>query len=151
MSRARFTSLPANLRPAALRAVEGATIDSMKLFRVTFAVPPSLNNAYTNHPRGGRILSAEAKKYKAQSIETAESEALYQRFRVPQEARLMLRLMIYFPNRQRRDLSNCVKLAEDSLAKALGFDDSQIDRVLVVRGEPDKSGARCEIELEVMS
>lgn len=114
------------------------------------AVPPSLNNAYAT-VRGRRILSLEGRRYKAAAEGMAQIRAAEQRFQVPPQGRPALALKLYFPTNRRRDISNCVKLVEDALATALRFDDCCVDRLVVERGKPDGTGARCEVRLEVLS
>lgn len=59
--------------------------------------------------------------------------------------RLGLKLTLCPPDKRKRDLSNCVKAVEDALTKAdLWLDDSQIDVLMVVRGEPEKGGS-CQV------
>jgi Holliday junction resolvase RusA-like endonuclease len=61
--------------------------------------------------------------------------------------RFTLSLTLHFPDKRRCDLDNRIKLVQDALSDALGFDDKQIDRLIVQRGEPDKQKPRCELYL----
>lgn len=121
-----------------------------KLFCVTLPVPPSLNNAYKNVKRGGRVLTKTAKDYKEFAKKRIEALARIGMFQCPADARFALSLKLYFSSNHRRDVSNCAKLPEDALSEVLGFDDCRVDRLLVERGEIDKENPRCEITLEVL-
>lgn len=118
---------------------------------LTLPVPPSVNNAYINNPNGhGRKLSPEARKYKEAAEKEIAKAAIVQGFECPADARLALTLTLYFKDNRRRDISNCAKLPEDSLATALGFDDCRVDSLFIERAVADKHGARCEIELAII-
>lgn len=136
-----------------MTAQEGAAAGERKaaseFFTVTLPIPPSLNNAYKN-VRHGRVLSEAAKDYKFRAKEEIAWTLAIQKFKAPADARFALSLKLYFSSSHRRDVSNCVKLPEDSLAEVLGFDDSRVDRLLVERGGIDKQNPRCEITLEVL-
>lgn len=121
-----------------------------RFFSITLMIPPSLNNAYKNIKRGGRVLTEQAKQYKQRAKDAIEQAAIFHGFACPDNARLSLTLTLHFRNHHRRDVSNCVKLPEDALAEVLGFDDSRVDRLLVERGEVDADNPRCEITLEVL-
>lgn len=133
------------------RATNGDRLmaDPVKTLKLELTIPPSVNHAYAT-VRGRRVLSLEGRRYKAAAEGMATIRAHEQRFQCPPTARLALALRLYFPNNRRRDISNCVKLVEDALASALGFDDCRVDRLLVERAAPDQSGARCEVRLEVL-
>lgn len=119
---------------------------------LTVPVPPSLNNAYTRGKgHGKRVLAKEGRTYKANIGKAlAESAAAATFAQALLGKRLALTLRLWFRDRQRRDISNCVKLAEDALAEALGFDDCAVDALLVVRAGFDKDRPRCEVVLEFM-
>ena len=54
--------------------------------------------------------------------------------------RLSLHVVARPPDARRRDLDNTLKALQDALAESLGFDDSQIDELTVVRGEQVAGG-----------
>jgi Holliday junction resolvase RusA-like endonuclease len=115
---------------------------------MTDALYISLNNAYTNGKgHGRRVLTAEGRNYKAGVVD----QVLKTSSLGWAEGRLSLTMRLYFPNRQRRDITNCIKLLEDALAEALKFDDCTVDRVFVERAGVDKVNPRCEVQLEVLS
>ena len=116
---------------------------------LTVPIPPSLNNAYTNgRGHGRRVLTSEGRSYKAY---IADQVARLSPLGWPTVGRLALTMRLYFPNGQRRDITNCIKLLEDALAEALCFDDCTVDRVLVERAGVDKLNPRCEVMLEVLT
>ena len=99
-------------------------------FRVQLPYPPSLNNLYAT-VNGRRVLSRRGRQYKTEVawlVRRLRAEAL------PLSGRLSLTLSVYCPDQRRRDLSNLLKIVEDSLqAGGAYLDDSQIDRLLVIR------------------
>lgn len=119
----------------------------MKLI-LSVDVPPSLNHLYAT-VKGHRTLSARGRSYKKDTGWIIKQEALQQAWEGGERYSLTMRL--WFKSRQRRDLSNTIKVLEDSLSEALGFDDTCIDRLVVERVGVDKERPRCEVELEVLS
>jgi crossover junction endodeoxyribonuclease RusA len=122
---------------------------------LTIPVPPSLNNAYATF-KGRRLLSREGRAFK-EGVSTAV--VLVQRRRIVSDLgtwkyakgdRLSLTMFVHFRDNRRRDLDNLPKLVSDSLASALGFDDSAVDVLHVERKENDKSNPRCVVTLEVL-
>ncbi len=108
-------------------------------------VPPTTNHAYAT-VNGRRVLSAAGRVFKQEVRLLARLAANAQEW-IP-EAPWSLTLRLYFPTARRRDLSNTVKLLEDAISEALGFDDSQIDRLVVERAGVDKARPRAEVVLE---
>ena len=98
--------------------------------------PPSVNHMYIN-ARGRRFPNAKAKAYK-----TAISEYVVE-YRVPkfEDAKIALIVWAYPPDRRKRDISNLLKIIEDSLQDAGVFnDDFNIDFIEIKRGEIKKGG-----------
>ena len=98
--------------------------------------PPSVNHMYIN-ARGRRFPNAKAKAYK-----TAISEYVAE-YRVPkfEDAKIALIVWAYPPDRRKRDISNLLKIIEDSLQDAGVFnDDFNIDFIEIKRGEIKKGG-----------
>jgi Holliday junction resolvase RusA-like endonuclease len=116
------------------------------LIALTTPLPPSLNNVYTNgRGHGRRVLTSEGRNYKAEV-----AKLLLGRQPLPSGARIGLSLRFWFKNKQRTDISNRVKLLEDALSEALGFDDCCVDRLLVERVGYDKAQPRCDVVIEVL-
>jgi len=66
------------------------------------------------------------------------------------EERLQVEITLYPPDRRIRDIDNCIKSALDALVQGGAFnDDSQIDVLIVQRGEIVKGG-RAKINLKVL-
>lgn len=152
-----ITSMPSPECPQALPVTPGARTPVLVVPSLTLLVPvpPSLNNAYTNgRGHGRRVLTAEGREYKATVAELllcrAQPSGGFELAIGRKDARIGLALRLYFPNRQRRDISNCVKLLEDALAECLCFDDRCVDRLLVERAGIDKANPRCEVTIEVL-
>lgn len=112
---------------------------------VDLAVPPSLNNAYIN-TKHGRRLSSEARDYKAGVVTLASGEAYNQRWKPG--ASYSVTVSLWFPDHQRRDIDNCVKLPLDALMTALGIDDSSIDQIITRRMGFDPQNPRCIVAIE---
>lgn len=108
-------------------------------------LPPSSNNAYVNkRGGGGRILSAGGREYKRAAAMLAMGQGAH-RF----HGDVAIRGTIYL-NDRRRDLSNCIKLLEDSLKGICYADDRQVACLDLVR-RFDKGNPRCEITVEEFS
>jgi Holliday junction resolvase RusA-like endonuclease len=131
----------------------------MSELRCVLPVAPSVNNAYSTRirwtdderPYAVRVLSEEAEAFKAEAGIMARNAAQLAGWDVPAKARLSLSLRIWFKGAGRRDLDNCVKLAQDALSEALGFDDRYVDHVEVDRMGVDRKNPRCEITLVVLT
>jgi Holliday junction resolvase RusA-like endonuclease len=117
--------------------------------RVTLPLPPSIGTVYRKRGHGrGMFMTKEGTDFKKEAIMLIQMNK-------PQIAgatfyegqRFSLKLTLHFPDRRRCDIDNRVKLCQDALADALGFDDKQIDQLIVERGEPDKARPRCELFL----
>jgi Holliday junction resolvase RusA-like endonuclease len=117
------------------------------MIALTTPLPPSLNNCYTNgRGHGRRVLTKQGRDYKE-----AVAELLLGRYQpLPSGARIGLSLRFWFKNKQRTDISNRVKLLEDALSEALGFDDCCVDDLHVVRAGYDAAQPRCEVVIEVL-
>lgn len=122
----------------------------MTQLELTAPLPPSLNNAYATI-RGRRVLVTAGRDYKTEVLcilmRLPEARTFMQ---AAKGARLALTLRMWFKNRQRTDISNRVKLLEDALSEALGFDDCNVDILLVERAGYDKERPRAEVVLEII-
>lgn len=124
----------------------------MKLI-IAIPLSPSLNNAYaTDRKTGRRFPSKELTAFKKQSIPAIRQAAAT--FEPPPKARYRLCLTHYFGNSRSctvSDMSNRIKVAEDALFEALGFNDRAVDEVISKRGGVDPANPRTEIVLEVIA
>ncbi len=108
---------------------------------LTLPWPPSLNNAYptiTVCGKGRRVKGKAAKRY----IKAVGQIVLAARAAEHLEFRIRLAIYMYPPDLRIRDISNHIKIVEDSL-KAAGVmvDDEQIDDLHVYRMLQTKDGA----------
>lgn len=109
--------------------------------------PPSLNH-YWKMWRNRMVTSREGRKYRATVCGLLASQPGHRRR--PLTGRIALRMDAFPPDRRRRDLDNLLKCTQDSLAHAGVYqDDSQIDVLLVVRGDPVPDG-RVTVRLREM-
>lgn len=113
---------------------------------LTAPIPPSVNKLYAT-VNGRRVLSKAGREYKHEVGWLARAAVQVQRFDFAPDDRLALHITIHFPDRRRCDLSNRIKVLEDGLAEAVGFDDQRIDDLHIVRGAVDRDRPRVEITL----
>ena len=110
--------------------------------------PPSLNNAYTNGAgHGRRVLTSEARTFKADAARCISFAARADGFAVPAKTPLRLSFVFYFANVQ-RDGSNAVKLIEDAISEALGFNDRWVTASSWTK-HIDKRYPRCDVEVSL--
>ena len=114
--------------------------------------PPSTNHAYAV-VRGRKVKTAIARAYAhevgwrvANSVRTDPNG-----WRPTSTDRLTLTIAVYPPDRRRRDLSNVEKLCTDAVCAQLGVDDGQVDRLTLVRMQPDRQNSRLVLTLEAIS
>lgn len=100
--------------------------------------PPSANNLYPSAKNGRRFLSKIGKDYHA----AVHACVLDQLRRYPKLAhRIAVTYAVNPPDKRRRDAGNWEKILSDSLTQAgVWLDDSQIDDLRIVRGEPVPGG-----------
>lgn len=112
--------------------------------RLTLPLPPSVNHAYrdaTIRGRRRRVQTTTVKAYKAQVRDLAAMQRASML-----EGELSLTVVVYFPDR-RRDLSNVVKVLEDSLKGICYRDDRQIHHLELFK-RYDRGNPRAEIVLQ---
>lgn len=119
-------------------------------------IPPSVNRLYRNgtaRKKGGeglvgrRFLTEEGRSYKDEAILRVKNAAAHANWEY-QGGRIALYVHLTFATAKARDISNCVKVMEDAIAEALGFDDSVVDLLVVYRAgvDPARPGAVVLIE-----
>lgn len=96
------------------------------MIHLTLPLPPSSNNAYIN-VRRGRVLSRAGREYKQNAAMLARGQGA-----VVLDGDVALIGTVYLDSR-RRDLSNCIKLLEDSLKAVCYHDDRQVAHLDLVR------------------
>jgi crossover junction endodeoxyribonuclease RusA len=109
---------------------------------MTLPWPPSVNS-YWRHPTKGplagrHLVSEEGRAYR----NAVTVHALHIGRKNHLTGRLSIEVIASPPDRRRRDLDNILKALLDSIAHAgLIKDDSQFDKILVMREPPSPDGA----------
>lgn len=109
--------------------------------RLTLGYPPSANRYYRVDRRGFAYVSTDARRYK----NSVRLSALAQQVK-PLDGPLVMSLVVYRPRRI-GDLSNRIKVLEDSLIGVAFKDDGQIEEIHAVRMD-DASNPRVEVCIE---
>ncbi len=111
----------------------------------TLPLPPSANHLYANkRGGGGRVLTEEGKAYKEAVMKQLMSEGA--RSRAP-ELPVVFSLWLLFPDRQKRDASNCIKAIEDAVCAYLLYDDRHHHELRVYKAL-DRANPRAVVLLE---
>jgi len=99
-------------------------------------LPPSSNKIYIRHPKGmGKILSSKARKFKIEAMRVIQQEGRVGFIRLRKNVPYKLTLVFFFPRVENKtskvgarykkfDLTNVIKLAEDTVSEAVDVDDS---------------------------
>jgi Holliday junction resolvase RusA-like endonuclease len=116
-------------------------------------LPPSSNQIYVRHPQGkGRVLSDKARTFKIKAMRAVQKQGRVALLQLKQNVPYELTLAIFFEqvevkssstgSRYKKiDLSNQVKLIEDTVAKAVGVDDCHNFRLLLEKHcDPENPG-----------
>lgn len=124
----------------------------MEQLIVELPLPPTLNKAYgTDFKTRRRFQSKEMAAFKEHAVPLVRVTARQLGF-VPAHRRLGVQLVFYFDTKAshtRSDIDNRCKPTLDALASALDFNDNQIDRIELRRGEYD-GRSRTLVLLEVL-
>ncbi len=119
----------------------------------TLPLPPGVNNQYVT-VNGRRVLSQEARTYK-RAVEQAMKQ-LRRNDTITDElcdaARkgfLALFIDFYFETPLRRDLDGGLKIAQDTICRALDVNDNRVVDIHLVK-RMDTRNPRIEVELEVL-
>lgn len=88
-------------------------------------------------PNGRVLISKKGRQYR----KTVGTHLLHAGYRPLNDARVGILIMAHPPDRRRRDLDNLNKALLDALEDARLFNnDSQIDDLQLIRGEPEPGG-----------
>lgn len=113
---------------------------------LTLPYPPSLNTIW-RRVGSKTLLSAAGRAYR---LAVAQVVAQHKgAFGPPLPGRLRVTIHVHAPDKRRRDLDNLPKAINDALTHAgLWVDDSQIDRLLIERGNiyPPEGGVVVHVD-----
>lgn len=99
--------------------------------------PPSVNSYYRS-VRGRNILSKRGRMYRAEVQRAVRASGSANKNLT---CRLDVEITLHPPDRRRRDVDNTIKAMLDGLQKSGVFlDDSQVDRLLVLRSTVEPGG-----------
>lgn len=111
------------------------------MIELTLPYPPSANS-YWRSPNTGKLAGRHLLSEKGRAYREAVKVLCWQRGVKRMLGRLSVVLVVCPPDRRRRDLDNVLKASLDSLTAGGAWDDdSQIDRIVVERGQVVKDGA----------
>lgn len=111
------------------------------MIELTLPYPPSANT-YWRHPTSGKLAGRHLLSEKGRAYREAVKAVCWQKGVKPLACRVMVEVLVFPPDRRRRDLDNVLKGTLDSLtAGGVWADDSQIDKLTVERGQVVKDGA----------
>lgn len=107
--------------------------------------PPSVNT-YWGFQGSHRYLTAKAKFFKS-AVRSRFLETKHKGFG---NKKLFVSIYLHAPDRRRRDIDNHVKSLLDACTQAnIMDDDSQVDRLLVIR-EPIVKHGLCRVRIELI-
>lgn len=125
------------------------------MIRLTLPLPISANMMYRTNPKTGKPQKTRAaKSYEKEvqkviliasrdrSIPVEGRVKLYEELELP----LLMDVTFYFPDLRKRDCDNANKAVQDCVARAFGFDDSNIFDVFLHK-RLDRENPRCEVVL----
>ena len=104
--------------------------------------PPSVNT-YWGFQGSRRFLTKKAVLFKSEVL-LRFADSKHKGFGV---ARLDIDIILFPPDKRRRDIDNVIKSLLDSLSGSAFDDDCQIDRLVVTRSEVLKGGA-CIVDIK---
>lgn len=112
---------------------------------ITLPFPPSVNHYWIHFTAGKMVRMVVGKKGK----EFREEVKRLTSHIAPIEGRLSVEIYAVMPDKRKRDLDNLCKPTIDALMEAgLYEDDSQIDRLLIVREKAIIKGGALEVYIE---
>lgn len=115
-----------------------------------FPFPPTSNHAYaTVTTRGGsrRVKSAAARNYAL--VAQVFTKRAHPIPIFTSRDRLSIELFLFPPDARRFDIANREKILVDAIARPLGFDDSQVDRITITR-MPLHPGGKVIVAISVL-
>ena len=115
-------------------------------------LPPSSNAIYVNIPGHGRTLSTQARAFKVKAMREIQQQGRVAFMQMKSNVPYQLSLIVFFDQVEYkhsakgnryvvRDLSNVVKLIEDTVAAAVGIGDEHNFRLVLEKHcDPNKPG-----------
>jgi Holliday junction resolvase RusA-like endonuclease len=113
-------------------------------------IPPTTNHMYLQRADRGKALTEEARTFRQLTGWAAKAAAASVGWRYPEGARLELAIELTFPNARNNDLDNRIKAVQDALAPVLHFNDSCIDRIVVVRAPMARNRPLCVMTIRIL-
>jgi Holliday junction resolvase RusA-like endonuclease len=113
---------------------------SVKVYRVP--IPISVNHLYGVTSSGQRYIKPEGKAWVTEATLALRAQG----FRVEPADRYCVGFHVYFPDRRRADLDNCLKQLCDLVSREAGIDDSRIWSLMVEKGI-SKDAPRVELKI----
>lgn len=120
---------------------------------IRLPLPPGINEQYAT-VKGRRVLSAEARRFKAEV--NSEIASLSYAGRLPaamiealRSAYLALFIDFYFKTPMKRDLDGGLKITQDALCESLGINDNRVVDIHLVK-RIDPLNPRIDVTLEVI-
>ena len=103
---------------------------------LTLPFPPSVNG-YWRNINGRTLISVKGRAYKKAVARLVQWNHAAKQL----ESRLEVLVILHPPDKRKRDIDNSMKALLDSMqAAGVYLDDSQIDRLVIERGEVEKGG-----------
>lgn len=125
------------------------------MIRLTLPLPISANMMYRTNPKTGKPQKTRAAKSYEKEVQKAiliasrdrlipveDRIKLYEELELP----LLMDVTFYFPDKRKRDCDNANKAVQDCIARAFGFDDTNIFDVFLHK-RLDRENPRCEVVL----
>jgi crossover junction endodeoxyribonuclease RusA len=106
------------------------------MITLTLPFPPSVNG-YWRNINGRTLISVRGRAYKRVVARLVQWNEAAKRL----QGRLTVQVVLHPPDRRKRDIDNSMKALLDAMQEAgVYLDDSQIDRLVIERGEVEKGG-----------
>ncbi len=107
------------------------------MITIALPFPPSVNG-YWRNINGRTLISVKGRAYKKVVARLVQWNHAAKEL----QGRLAVLVILHPPDRRKRDIDNSMKALLDSMqAAGVYLDDSQIDRLVIERGEVKKGGA----------
>ena len=113
-------------------------------------MPPTVNHYWARAKNGAMYLTPKARAYKTQVLTRVADRRIVRKEKLnfTNNERLAVKITLHFDTKAKNDLDNRLKGLLDALTSVnVWGDDSQIDKLIVERGEVRKGGL-CVVEIE---